>query len=288
MSGLIDNILRMDSLSDLPAFAPPPYLYHYTSTDGLYGIIKTGKIWATSIQYLNDAAEFNIAFDVFTHLLSENTSVSNWWDKAMFCRNMKSMAKSLVCVCSLTAKNDLLSQWRGYCPPDGGYCIGFETDALKECLRQQGYSLVRCEYDETTHHRIVGHFVEEATSWLLKTKWGTNKPSTKAKAAWQTKFAEKFSRRAPLIKHGSFSEEQEWRAVSLGGVHRSQLNFRPGRTLLIPYVEIKLDCVPVKIDVVVGPNPNIDLARDSLLDFLKDEQIPINEVRLSSIPFRKL
>jgi hypothetical protein len=32
----LDNFLRMDPLSDLPEFAPPPYLYHYTSTDGLY------------------------------------------------------------------------------------------------------------------------------------------------------------------------------------------------------------------------------------------------------------
>jgi Protein of unknown function (DUF2971) len=282
----------MDPLSDLPEFPPPAYLYHYTSTDGLYGIIKTGKIWATSIQYLNDAAEFKIAFDIFGELLRGQLELdlSSWfssaWVSAGFCHPLESMAKSPIYVCSLTAKDDLLSQWRGYCPPDGGYCIGFETDALEECLRQQGYSLFRCEYDESTHRRILGPFVEEAKSWLLT---GKEKAPTTAQDTWQKEFAEKFSRVAPLIKHGSFSEEQEWRAISsLGGVHRSQLNFRPGRTLLIPYVEIKLDCVPVKLDVVVGPNPNADLARDSLLDFLTSKQIPIREVRLSSIPFRKL
>ena len=36
----------------------PNKLYHYTSIDGLLGIIRNKNIWASDIQYLNDKEEF--------------------------------------------------------------------------------------------------------------------------------------------------------------------------------------------------------------------------------------
>ena len=35
----------------------PKILYHYTTMDGLKGIIASKSLWATKIQYLNDASE---------------------------------------------------------------------------------------------------------------------------------------------------------------------------------------------------------------------------------------
>jgi hypothetical protein len=43
----------------------PDLLYHYTTQEGLLGIIKKQKIWASHLQYLNDASEGQI----FTKLL---------------------------------------------------------------------------------------------------------------------------------------------------------------------------------------------------------------------------
>lgn len=34
-------------------------LYHYTSLEGLMGIIESKSIWATNVLYLNDASELN-------------------------------------------------------------------------------------------------------------------------------------------------------------------------------------------------------------------------------------
>ena len=36
----------------------PPRLYHYTSQEGLLGILSSKTLWATRIQYLNDSTEF--------------------------------------------------------------------------------------------------------------------------------------------------------------------------------------------------------------------------------------
>ena len=38
----------------------PKDLYHYTSSAGLMGIIKTGKIRTTKIHYMNDGSELQL------------------------------------------------------------------------------------------------------------------------------------------------------------------------------------------------------------------------------------
>ena len=46
-------------------------LYHYTSLEGLLGIIESKSIWATNVLYLNDASELNYSINLnvqFTYL----------------------------------------------------------------------------------------------------------------------------------------------------------------------------------------------------------------------------
>jgi hypothetical protein len=45
-------------------------LYHYTSADGLKGIIENDELWATSAYYLNDSAEILYGYRVL-HLAIE-------------------------------------------------------------------------------------------------------------------------------------------------------------------------------------------------------------------------
>jgi hypothetical protein len=40
---------------------PPDTLYHYTGQTGLVGIVQKEELWATKIQYMNDATEFGLA-----------------------------------------------------------------------------------------------------------------------------------------------------------------------------------------------------------------------------------
>ena len=44
-------------------------VYHYTSQTGLLAIIKTKKIWATDIYYLNDSAEMKHAWKIAKEVL---------------------------------------------------------------------------------------------------------------------------------------------------------------------------------------------------------------------------
>jgi hypothetical protein len=44
--------------------SPPSTLYHYTTPAGLLGIVENNKLWATHINYLNDATELGYARDL--------------------------------------------------------------------------------------------------------------------------------------------------------------------------------------------------------------------------------
>src|ERR1700722_19062928 len=48
------------------AAPPPPPLWHYTTFDALESITRTGLLWASRIQFLNDEKELQHAWDVIS------------------------------------------------------------------------------------------------------------------------------------------------------------------------------------------------------------------------------
>jgi hypothetical protein len=95
---------------------------------------------------------------------------------------------------------------------------------------------------------------------------------------------------APTMKHNSFEEEQEWRLV----LHRGfslvpEVNYRSGKSLLVPYVDFKLSLKKsedVISDVIVGPSPHMSLSVRSAREFLEQNRFSSAIVEGSSIPFR--
>src|SRR5579864_4314434 len=49
--------------------APPQTIYHYTSQQGLLGIIQQRALWVSSIRHLNDAAESQFAIEIMKEQL---------------------------------------------------------------------------------------------------------------------------------------------------------------------------------------------------------------------------
>lgn len=50
-------------------FLPDDRLFHYTNSEGLYGILQSGNVWATHFQFLNDSQEFYSAKKSLTKFL---------------------------------------------------------------------------------------------------------------------------------------------------------------------------------------------------------------------------
>ena len=59
---------KLAPMADVLNEEPPDILYHYTDQDGLLGIVSTGKMRATNIEYLNDQREYRHALALMVYL----------------------------------------------------------------------------------------------------------------------------------------------------------------------------------------------------------------------------
>jgi hypothetical protein len=101
-----------------PLTIPDDLLHHYTNQTGLLGIIQTKSIWASKIQYLNDTSEFFHGLSIASQLLTSHEKSASDDSFARHCAALRSHLKRIeginVFVVSLSASEDLLSQWRAY------------------------------------------------------------------------------------------------------------------------------------------------------------------------------
>jgi hypothetical protein len=211
-------------------------LYHYTTAEGLQGIIKDKSIWASDYRFLSDAAEFNYGLKIFqdifiqfaTELPSDVVEVIKDLEKDNFATPDFPFS---VLIASFCECGDLLSQWRGY---NGaiGYAIGFNADWLEQRAKEQDFDLISaCYKPEKQQQTIVGAFD------LLKEslRQGEN-PSWKTVKKWWPQMLVSMAR----LKREDFKEEREWRLVRVTSGWKD-ICTRTARSGLVPYLPVKLN-----------------------------------------------
>jgi len=86
---------------------------------------------------------------------------------------------------------------------------------------------------------------------------------------------------APLFKHKTFEEEQEWRIVAIS---QDRPKFRQGKSFIVPYLEMPLtendEFVQLR-EIIVSPTPHIELAK-KVCSMLETGAT----ITASNIPFR--
>jgi len=148
---------------------PPDVLYHYTGQAGLIGIVEKAELWATKIQYMNDATEFGLALGMARQELQTIISASTAPPQhRAACSRLQESLSGLedinifaACFCE---NGDLLSQWRGYTGGAAGYSIGFDSDSLMQIGSATKFTLGRCIYDADVQRKIV----EQAIAYCME------------------------------------------------------------------------------------------------------------------------
>jgi hypothetical protein len=114
--------------------APPETLYHYTSQTGLLNIIETAELWATKVQYMNDATEFyralNMARSILDDMIGQTLIETPVTAHAQLKRSLAGLEGINIFAACFCEDGDLLSQWRGYSESGGGASIGFGSAKL--------------------------------------------------------------------------------------------------------------------------------------------------------------
>jgi Protein of unknown function (DUF2971) len=287
-NGLVQKVSRT-----VAKRSTPRTLYHYTSGAGLLGVLQTKSIWATNIRFMNDIREFQVALDLIADALDRRRSAGHRPSRFMSALHavletaLETASKIDIYVSSFSEHGDQLSQWRGYCPPGNGYSLGLAPNTLTHA--DSGAILVSCIYSKAQHAKLIDTVIDDVVTFA-DTYWRGPETSDRVLRESFKLFERIVFLLGPALKDPTFSEEVEWRLVSLASSFRTeQPDFRAARSMLIPYFAHTLGAhedVPLVAEIVVGPTPYPDLAKQAVEALLRRHGIGTASVRNSTIPFR--
>lgn len=258
-------------------------IYHYTSLPAFHDIISSKELWATSIHYLNDSSEFKHAIDICKR---EAKPILNNIFFAALSQSLEQISDIHIFVSSFSREADLLSQWRGYCRPNG-VSIGFSIEKLSQIAETQGYKLLPCIYEEKgKKNKII-----ELLNTLKK------EAKSQGQGLVISNFLSLFCSVGATFKNSSFIEEQEYRLISFPiSSGNDRYNIRATSSMLIPYHRFNLDPLnKTKIEktdialreLVIGPNPHQELIGIPALHHIDKNHILMSGTRYSRIPYRE-
>jgi hypothetical protein len=268
-------------------------LYHYTTAEGLQGIITSKSVWASDYRFLSDTAEFNYGLSIFEKIFdrlakelpSDVVEVIQGHIKNHF-KGISDFPFNLL-IASFCEDDDLLSQWRGY---NGaiGYAIGFNGDWLQQNAEQQDFRLIPACYQPAEQEQTI---VDRFT--LLKrllTEEAPQNPSWNTVKRWWPLMLVSMA----ALKNKHFKAEREWRLVKATTGWPAGISTRAGRSGLVPYLPVKLDAKIIQnarfhprnvgIErIIVGPGLS-DQQRTAVDALLASQHMRL-EIGKSDIPY---
>jgi hypothetical protein len=227
-------------------------LLHYTTLNGLRGILSSGCLWATDASCLNDSSEITHFFDVrlrslvieeannranelaripqnlaiivkdggFEKVVSMETDA---WQSSL--RNA-TLAMNRPFVLSFSGPSDarvqhsgLLSQWRGY-GGDGGYALVLDTQQLEAMLaaEAQAHHYMHVQMGDIYYHGIdtsIQPATPDIAEYEAIVRQGVSRMMRGSTAEETERFYEAVTGLSCLYKHWGFWEEREVRVVVL-------------------------------------------------------------------------
>jgi hypothetical protein len=317
---------RILGLNRRIAFGPkqiPPncILYHYTTAEGLKGIIENNELWATSAYFLNDSAEITYGYGVLKEVLDGWIVKNPRSEQSLSLGLARALRQSfgddllnrniihpiyLACFCE---EDNLLSQWRAY-GKSGGYSLGFKVPADYQ-FTGQGFKAeptvytspwVKVEYDRREQVKKCGEILDPA--FVILDDSDTARAIATIGEHPLFGYAEILRVLTDLLldeivgfKDEAFKLEKEWRLVVRrrellkqgtddGGKAPVPLNFRTSNGMLIPYVKIIPTDPAKKLPIACirsGPMLEKTTTAMSVRMLLDKNGFPNTRVRVSEI-----
>lgn len=278
----------MSAIATLTSVTPPEQLFHYSSLSGYLGIVKSRTLWASNIHRLSDAEEYAYGLRLTKQLLEERRLLTTAAPEIELLEtlglHLGSIVRTNLFVVSFSANDDLLSQWRGYCPNGKGVSIGFYSSDLIAAAQRQGFRLLRVTYKLSEARAIAGELISAALRKRVEN-------ASRASADIASEFAWDFVSIAPALKHEAFAEESEWRLVShMTSIHHPQLAVRESGGNLYTFFEFQLAAASNSLrigHVRLGPVGTGSRSAGAVFDALNIYHVDYQGVMPSAIPYRE-
>jgi hypothetical protein len=278
----------------------PTHLHHYTTADGVLGVLNRRVIYATSAQFLNDYSEgiygLSVARDAIVPMMNQQTHFfeSSFLNSILDNINHMDIRSNfyLVCFCE---KRDLLSQRRGYAGR-GGYSLDFRTAEMFESKVFVDCELVKVVYDGETQRRLITSVLQRYVAALREVFElsnssfslainlnGPTHPALVELGKLVSSILNELVYLAAIFKSPTFQEESEWRLLSCrppaSATAVTDIKFRSAAGLLIPYVEIPIQITESSLaSITCGPSSHGALPRkgvELLLAYQALQNVPV-------------
>lgn len=253
------------------------YLYHYTSAEGLYGMIDNGVIWATRRDFMNDMVEIEDA-EKFLPLLEKLYKDKK--EPYLFC---------------LSKEGDMSNQWAHY-GQSGGYCITFDNKKLYELTKRAVnkhyvFEVIYSDEEKKELASLINNdfegFVKIMEDTVIKYVETTRSKNSKNESPSYRTLSKKYNdgklatvmflyRLYTVFKGENNKYEQEVRYI-IENYNDTESQTRIINGVFTPYKEIRVPqndngkrILPIK-EITIGPNVHDPMAIEGLSLYLKSK-----------------
>jgi hypothetical protein len=264
----------------------PDWLYHYTSGDGLYGILSSGVMRGTNFAFMNDRSEFQYGVEMIREsLVSAAQGMPNSGVRRALAIAHK-MLEGFPCDVYLTCfceDADLLSQWRGYGTRDSRYCIEFDSAQLPIATGVSPLSNVL--YEPQLHSTLLKRMLELYLSAIGNLDLASE--AMISLAASRVAIAA-----VPVVtrfKDLAFREEKEWRCARISwGSDPGNLEFSASGGMMRPYQTLVASTgrLPIRRIIAGASRSNLQAVRSARLMLQRFGYPEEVEVVVSKVPLQ--
>lgn len=297
----------------------PQTLWHYTSIDALFNIVKTRIFRATHFSFLNDANEIKqgteLVLKIFIDMLS-NTPEKEKFQKVVdtIHQSQRTNIPFGYYIVSFSKEKDFTTQWQAYTPPEGGCAIGFKSSSLVKAFsgidnvfnekdseivwwgRMPYLPLCECLYRTEEQLNNIRKDISKTAENLIKgldISRSLDNGSEISDKAYLEAHGWDFLSYCVGIKDGCFKQENEWRLVYI----EPDFNKIKYNEKQRPYIELKIgDKIKfsdIISEIMISPRGNKSETRRKL-EFLRADIENINNkdkqpqiiISDSSVPLR--
>lgn len=305
----------MDAWIHVPLCKKGDKLYHYTTADGVRGIVENREFLATKSDFLNDKLEFQYAVEVMERL-TEKYIVNPDLRERFFSKLKKEIDRLGVITPTCDADGDCdMDEMSFYVVAFSklqnnallwaeftdfrGYCLEFDYEKVVEGFQNRVFLHGTVIYDEEEQMNgllesllsCIRNLIEEGAADLEGFFEEEADPSEESLDQLVMEMAVVCSVYAMFFKKSFFEGEEEYRFIFpplINHIGTDKPKFRLLDQIFLPYIMVefegKKEDIPLE-SVMVGAKNNSDIAVRGMRYFLKTQGLDI-PVLLSDIPLR--
>lgn len=284
-------------------------IYHYTTCNGLEGIIKSKRMWMNHFKSLNDSGEVLHGLRFIKEKLSNiNSDYKLLLDDDIFENFFK---QHPVYIESFSEKSNYLPQWRYYAHDGSGVAIGIDLKCLESKINKSFSNTVSMitnvlysttKRDENRLKNLIENIDEYKKQnihyQIFKNKViGFHNDKSKLAGSYMILLIIMVCQ---FIKTSYYEDEYEYR-IAIPDIALFEKCVRPGDKFLevkkrfrddfanpIEYIDA-LNIEGAIREIWVGPKLNFEKNKDGIIQFLKENEYPDYEqieIKQSEIPYK--